>query len=254
MEEKIKSIITRYIKTPVEQINSSTVIDRSAVSGSILVHRMYANLASEGFVVENYWDVKNFGMLLQRLNGSGPSKTILVQEPENNFSNLSIAEADSIFNGIGIDIEEIGSMPTAIDFREDEFYKMNFNAAEIAYCILQPNVLASFAGLFAAKEAIVKADNSYQNKPFNTIFIDHLPNGKPVHTQFQLSISHTDTIAVAMAAVPRANSSSSQSLPANSFPAKNKTSQVAWIALLLSIISISILIYILITVYYYNSQ
>jgi phosphopantetheinyl transferase (holo-ACP synthase) len=90
-------------------------------------------------------------------------------------------------------------MPPAADYREDAFYTMNFAPAEIAYCILQSNPVASFTGLFAAKEAIVKADNLFLNQAFHTIFIDHLPNGKPIHPNFSLSISHTAGFAVAVA-------------------------------------------------------
>ena len=195
MEEKIKNIVSLYTKIPAAEIGIQTVIDRSAVASSILLHRMYANLAAEGIVIENYFSIKNYGQLLSSVNGKGE---ILLP--------INAAPADSISSGvagtgnaIGIDVEEISSMPLVNDFREDEFYKMNFAAAEIAYCILQPNPQASFAGLFAAKEAIVKAGNQYKNKPFHTILIDHLPGGKPVHPQFEISISHTGTLAIAVA-------------------------------------------------------
>ncbi len=195
MEEKIKNIVSLYTKIPAAEIGMQTVIDRSAVASSILLHRMYANLAAEGIVIENYFSIKNYGQLLSSVNGKGE---ILLP--------INAAPADSISSGvagtgnaIGIDVEEISSMPLVNDFREDEFYKMNFAAAEIAYCILQPNPQASFAGLFAAKEAIVKAGNQYKNKPFHTILIDHLPGGKPVHPQFEISISHTGTLAIAVA-------------------------------------------------------
>ncbi len=100
---------------------------------------------------------------------------------------------------IGIDIEQISLMPPSSDYREDHFYTSNFSPSEIAYCILQPDTAASFAGLFAAKEAIVKADNSYLKRDFNSIKIDHLPNGKPTFPSFSISISHTAQIAVAVA-------------------------------------------------------
>jgi 4'-phosphopantetheinyl transferase superfamily len=83
---------------------------------------------------------------------------------------------------------------------------------------LQPDPPASFAGLFAAKEAIVKADNQYKNKPFHSIGIDHLPGGKPVHPPFEISITHTDSLAIAVAVrlhstVPSAGSASPGNLP-----------------------------------------
>jgi phosphopantetheine--protein transferase-like protein len=198
MENKIKSIVSVFIKIPAEQISYDTVIDRSSVSSSITLHRMYAKLAEEGIVVQDYWNIQKFATLLERVNGNGHATMPVVQEVQTNgqhfhFNNEMAAEM------IGIDIEEVEAMPRANDFREDEFYKMNFSSTEIAHCILQPNPYASFAGLFAAKEAIVKANNSNKNKPFNTIVISHNQEGKPAYPGFNLSVSHTNNVAIAVA-------------------------------------------------------
>lgn len=243
MEEQIKNIISRYTKIPVEHIGVSTIIDRSAVTGSILLHRMYASLATEGFIIDNYWDVKNYGALLQRINKTAPGIE-LIPETDDDIDNTGTQQNESLFKGIGIDIEEITAMPLVNDYREDEFYKMNFDPAEIAYCILQPGIQASFAGLFAAKEAIVKANNRYKNKPFNTIFIDHLPGGKPVHSEFQLSIAHTDTTVVAVAVTINATIPTLQNTSLDDLQNGSKFSLTFWFALfafLLSILSLVLL-------------
>jgi len=247
MEEKIKAIISRFTKIPAEQISAATVIDRTAVTGSILLHRMYAALATEGIVVENYWDIKNYGALLQRVNGTSAEQTVQTIIPSSEMDYGYVESTNSVFKGIGIDIEKTDSMPIVNDYREEAFYKMNFTAEEIAYCILQPSATASFAGLFAAKEAIVKANNSYKTKPFNQIRIDHLPNGKPVHKEFQLSISHTNEVAVAMAAftgaVPEpAATSMNTTIKA---PAKNKSSITFVLAIAAFILSLTAFILLL---------
>lgn len=238
MEEKIKEIVSVYTKIPLDQIGSSTVIDRTAVSSSIVLHRMYAKLSEQGFSVGDYWDVKNFSGLLQRVNGH------LNSADENSVSLLQASTADAatdnhLASGIGIDIEETDSMPRANDFREDAFYKMNFSSSEIAYCILQPDPYASFAGLFAAKEAIVKADNSYKNKAFNSIVIERTEVGKPIFHDFNLSISHTRATAVAV--VIR----SARNIPLLQEAIENKSASsfsfpisLALVSLLLSLISI----------------
>jgi phosphopantetheine--protein transferase-like protein len=198
MEDKVKNIISTFIKVPAEQISSDTVIDRTAVSSSITLHRMYAKLAEEGIIVEDYWNIKNVATLLKRLNGNGHA--IVSGKQEGESSNFVSPPANYVTGStVGIDIEEVDSMPKTNDFREEEFYKMNFSSAEIAYCILQPNPYASFAGLFAAKEAIVKANNTNRSKPFNTIIINHNAEGKPVYPGFNVSVSHTNNVAVAVA-------------------------------------------------------
>ena len=201
MEEKIKEIVAVFTRIPADQINAATLVDRTAVNSSIMLHRMYAKLSESGIIVDNYQEVKTFGNLLQRINGGNISIN-----PEmgfiplsNNGQHSAIGNGEAIPMNIGIDVEEISAMPRVNDLREEDFYKMNFSPSEIAYCILRPDPYASLAGLFAAKEAIVKADNQYRSKPFNSIVIDHLPGGSPVHDKFNLSISHTNTTAVAVA-------------------------------------------------------
>lgn len=200
MEEKIKDIIAGFIRVPAGEISVDTVIDRTSVSSSITLHRMYAKLAEEGIVVEDYSSIKRFGTLLQKVKGDGNGSGS-VSEIKNIVANGNFLLAGNYEAGksVGIDIEEVDNMPKTNDFRDNEFYKMNFSSSEIAYCILQPAPYASFAGLYAAKEAIVKADNSIKNRPFNTIVIDHEPEGKPVYPGFNLSVSHTNSIAIAIA-------------------------------------------------------
>ena len=208
METQLRDIISLYIKIPADQINSNTIIDRTAVSSSILLHRMYAHLAKENFAVADYWDIKDFGSLQKRIDGQ-PGSTAIHAISKEKLATVDPSVVEDDLPSIGIDIEQISNMPVVNDYREDEFYRMNFAPAEIAYCILQSNPAASFAGLFAAKEAIVKANKLFLDKPFNAIYIDHLPNGKPVHPLFKLSISHSNDVAIAVAvalpAIPLSN-------------------------------------------------
>lgn len=239
-DEKIKNIISGYIKIPADDINAQTMIDRSAVANSILLHRMYASLQKEGIMIDNYLDIKTYGSLLERFTGKrDPGVTVISELVAFNYDDTSAANTSAT---VGIDIQDLASMPLANDFREDEFYTMNFSSSEIAYCVLQPNPLASFAGLFAAKEAIVKANNTYQNKLFNTIIIEHLPGGKPVHTNLQLSISHSSTTAVGIAI----NSLPSQNIqkPFNTLAIENNNKNffflylLIFIAIFLSVVAI----------------
>jgi len=240
MEEKIKEIVSAFIKIPTEQITSSTIIDRASVSSSIMLHRMYAKLSEEGFVIQDYSEVKNFGGLISRLNGNINNNVSLSEQTIVLSDNKSIEQSGI---SIGIDIEEISAMPRTNDFREDEFYKMNFSSSEMAYCILQPDPYASFAGLFAAKEAIAKANNHYGKKSFNTISIEHSLEGKPIHDLFQLSISHTKETAVAVAVESGLKASTNSSSVINEIDANKKNSAslnlfIAFLSLILSAIAL----------------
>lgn len=97
---------------------------------------------------------------------------------------------------IGIDLEEVDNLTKAVDFGENIFYIQNLSQKGISYC---PDPLQSFAGKFAVKEAIVKADNSYLGVPFSQIEIDTDSNGNLYFMNFKISISHTDKFAIAVA-------------------------------------------------------
>ncbi len=190
METEVKQIIAPFIGIDAENIESTTLLGRNALKSSIHLHRMYAKLASGGYAIKDYSNIENFASLMNKL-GKGST---------NHSDYLTIANKEkTISSGVGIDIVDISEMPEALDFRTNEFYTDNFTAIEISYCILQYNPYASFAGLFAAKEAIVKANSNFLSLPFTNIFIDHNDNGKPVFGNFDLSISHTEKTVVAVA-------------------------------------------------------
>jgi phosphopantetheine--protein transferase-like protein len=263
MEEKIKEIVSVFTKIPVDQIGPSTPIGRSAMQSSILLHRMYARLSEEGLVVDNYGNIRTFADLLQYRPG-----VVDVENRQTDLSggslppdvparrNFSVpAGVDTISAvGIGIDIEEVAALPITDDFRKEEFYKMNFTAAEIAYCILQPDPYASFTGLFAVKEAIIKSDGRYRNKIFNSVEISHSSEGKPEHPGYNLSISHAGKMAVAVA-VPSGGGISggvadllqASPMPVRQIPAPGSKGALSlWLAMLALVLSAIAMILVLI--------
>ncbi len=192
--QKLKEIIATFIKVDPNDITNETIIDRSVIPGSVLIHRMYSTLAKEGFVIKNTEGIRTFADLLDRLN---QKEKIVKKVTDSNLNNTSKAISSTM--SIGVDIEDIDNFPKVLDYREDQFYQDNFSQNEISYCILQVDPRASFAGRFALKEAIIKADNSYKNVPFNKIQILNDKNGKPIFEGFSVSLSHTADKAVAVA-------------------------------------------------------
>jgi len=243
MLEKVKPIIAVFLKTPADLISSATVIDRGAVGSSVHVHRMYARLAAEGITVKDYQTVITVGDLLRRINNENGQAAATNGQPvtaSNNtlpvYETMPAAPAVPSISGLGIDMEEIAAMPVTDDFREEHFYTMNFAPSEIAYCILQSNPYASFTGLFAAKEAIVKADNNYKNKPFNNIIVRHLPGGQPFHEAFDLSVSHTAQLAIAIARVRESETAVAPATAGAGTQTAKSSSAGIWILALLSFV------------------
>jgi phosphopantetheine--protein transferase-like protein len=100
---------------------------------------------------------------------------------------------------IGIDIEDVASLPEAEDYREHPFYRDNFTPAEIAYCLRQGDPRASLCGVWAAKEAILKTGLA-SAALLRLIDIEILRDewGRPGFANCAISISHTGQAAVAV--------------------------------------------------------
>lgn len=96
---------------------------------------------------------------------------------------------------IGTDIVKISRIEKSI---ESEHFKTSvFTENEIKYC----KKAESFAGIFAAKEAYLKALGTGINCKLNTIEIAHFENGKPYLSNIpnsDLSISHDGEYAIAV--------------------------------------------------------
>ena len=114
---------------------------------------------------------------------------------------------------IGIDIIEIERVKDNIITYGDKFLNRIYTENEIAYCKNRnKNMYESFAGRFAAKEAIYKCINNSEdilsfkdieiikeeknNKPKVII---HNENYKKLNGKIKVSISHNNTMATAVA-------------------------------------------------------
>lgn len=110
---------------------------------------------------------------------------------------------------IGTDIQSIDELFLNIsgDIKSNSEFTNIFDETEIVYAESKRNTQETLAGIFAAKEAILKTGlyKNYQN--LNEIVITHNEDGMPLFQNFSISISHSNNIAMAVAiSVPEANS------------------------------------------------
>jgi phosphopantetheine--protein transferase-like protein len=100
---------------------------------------------------------------------------------------------------VGVDIEHVSTLPQADDYRTHPFFAENFSKAEIVHCIESGNPRLSFAGLWAAKEAIAKACGlDARLGALSRIEIGHDDTGRPMCGFGSISISHAGEIAIAV--------------------------------------------------------
>jgi len=228
--EMIKKTVSTFLKTDVTSINSNTCIDNSAIPGSVLLHRMYSELSKIGFTVRDPSRIKTFGELENELFGDKVLSDKSTSNIESNYIKRSINDktqkGDISVNGIGVDIESSSNLPNTIDYFEDQFYIDNFSKSEIAYCSAKLNPKSCFTGRFSAKEAIVKADNTFINTKFSDIEIKVSNSGSPFFNGMNISISHLNIgdvqISTAIAQKRYVSDNKDSSEVEVSLPIKNK--------------------------------
>lgn len=80
--------------------------------------------------------------------------------------------------GLGVDICEIGRMERALT-RHPTMRERVFTAEERAYCDGRARPAESYAGRFAAREAVIKAFGGYRGKRWQDISVTRSPSGAP---------------------------------------------------------------------------
>ena len=116
------------------------------------------------------------------------------------------------FIGLGIDMQEINTMPITQNYRENDFYKSHFSKEEISTAMLKQNARQHFCGIFCAKEAVKKTDAQFLNLRMDYISIMHNKDGRPIvklnkkfnydeNFHFILTITHTESFAAACCAL-----------------------------------------------------
>lgn len=194
--QEAKNVIAHFLQIDANEIHQQTVMNNKVISSSLKLHRMYSVLADRGFVVPDPSSIVTYGDFLSAVNeASSIKKYQKIEMSDIGTENFNLTENPSI----GIDIEFVPSFEQILNQNENHFLKSNYTTTEIEYCLSRVNPSESFAGLFAAKEALVKANIKLKDRAFKDINIEHDMFGKPTYKGFSISISHSSNFVVAVA-------------------------------------------------------
>ena len=80
--------------------------------------------------------------------------------------------------GLGVDICEIARIERALQ-RHPTMRARVFTPEEVAYCDAKARPAESYAGRFAAREAVIKALGGYRGKGWQDISVTRAPSGAP---------------------------------------------------------------------------
>ena len=142
---------------------------------------------------------KNQGFPNNKKDKNSIEKDLNIYFDSNNKQNHNSNEM-----GTGVDIQHLSSFPDDI-FSSDNINLRTslFTELEVVYSLSRPDPKMTLLGIYAAKEAVIKALNNKNKIQFNFIEIRHYPNGKPYvilknypKIFLEISISHSIDIAI----------------------------------------------------------
>jgi phosphopantetheine--protein transferase-like protein len=133
----------------------------------------------------------------------------------------ALGSSPELTGGVGIDIQSVDELisPAALkDLKGDPELRALFTPREMSYAEGRADPRETLAGIFAAKEAIRKADAAMLQRPFTQIEILPDEQGAPRIAGFAISISHSAGVAIAIA-IARAIAPAAQSPAVAATPA-----------------------------------
>ena len=97
--------------------------------------------------------------------------------------------------GLGVDICEIARMERALA-RHPTMRARVFTPEEVAYCDSKARPAESYAGRFAAREAVIKALGGYRGKRWQDISVTRHPSGAPSIALGGLAKDRADALGI----------------------------------------------------------
>jgi holo-[acyl-carrier protein] synthase len=98
--------------------------------------------------------------------------------------------------GLGVDICEIARMERALA-RHPTMRARVFTPEEVAYCDGKARPAESFAGRFAAREAVIKALGGYRGRRWQDVSVTRHPSGAPAVALAGNAKRRADTLGIA---------------------------------------------------------
>jgi holo-[acyl-carrier protein] synthase len=206
-KEQLRNMIATMLMVSPGEINDGTSL--ATLNTSLGAAKVRLGLKRLGLAAPAGAKPATFGGLIATLSGeaavvNAPSAA----KPANAPTTALNGSATSGTLQVGVDVEEIDSLPVAADYWEHEFYQGSFARSEIAYAVVQPEPRIHFAGFWCAKEALRKCDSAFTEVSPADTAIAHDAEGRPYLTQpgphgperlpHAISISHTTGVATAV--------------------------------------------------------
>lgn len=212
--EELRQMFATMLRIPPGDLGPETSL--AALNTSLGGARVSLGLKRLGLALPSGSVPMTFGALLAAISGEAPPvmsdtagpATRLPQIPAYSAPHAAIGTNGFSGLNVGLDVEDIRSLPVADDYWEHEFYRGNFSRTEVSYAVLQTDPRTHFAGFWCAKEALRKCDLTFAGVSPVSTAVAHDSSGRPyltldadtglVRLPHALSISHTAELATAI--------------------------------------------------------
>lgn len=201
--EQLKSLVATMLSLSPSEVGDSTPL--TALNTSLGSAKLRLGLKRLGLALPANAKPATFAGLVAALSG----EAVVEAAPAKAATPVVAAGTGSLGSlRVGLDVEDIRSLPVAADYWEHEFYQGTFAKSEIAYAVLQAEPRTHFAGFWCAKEALRKCDSTFAGVSPEKTAVAHDANGQPYLTldsgmgperlAHAVSISHTSEVATAV--------------------------------------------------------
>jgi len=203
---QLREMVAAMLMLPPDQLAPETSL--ASLDTSLGGARLKLGLKRLGLSMPTSSLPATFGELEAALLGKAREKAPTA--PSGGEIDTAMMHAQTSLAGVavGIDVQDVKSLPVTGDYWEHEFYVGIFNKSEIAYTVVQPDPRTHLAGYWCAKEALRKCDPSFMNVPFESTVVSHERDGRPymqwqtpsgtVRLPHAVSLSHTGELATAV--------------------------------------------------------
>jgi phosphopantetheinyl transferase (holo-ACP synthase) len=204
--EELRGMVATMLGLPPDQVVPETSL--ASLDSSLGGAKLKRGLKRLGLSLSAGSSPATFGELEAALFGKLPERNS--PSPGSGEMGPAMVRAQSSLSGVqvGIDIQDVRSLPLADDYWEHEFYAGMFGKTEIAYAVVKSEPRMHLAAYWCAKEALRKCDPSFTKVGFEATVVAHEQDGRP-YLQWQspsgplrlphaLSLSHTGELATAV--------------------------------------------------------
>jgi phosphopantetheinyl transferase (holo-ACP synthase) len=204
--DELRGMVATMLMLPPDQVGPETSL--ASLDNSLGGAKLKLGLKRLGLSSPVASSPATFGELEAALFGKLQAKDS--PAPKSGEVDPTIVSAQPVLTGlqVGIDVQDVRSLPVADDYWEHEFYVGMFGKSEIAYAVVKSEPRTHLAAYWCAKEALRKCDPSFIKVGFETTVVAHEPDGRPymqwqspsgpVRLPHALSLSHTGELATAI--------------------------------------------------------